>query len=177
MVKMRNFALASVLACAVSTPAIAQSGSDPYPEYGPVAGDYEFRLSGSGGSTKSFDDNTFGGTAAIGWYWTDNIQLSVRQSGGFGLVKDGPDTWNGSSVVAADYVFDLGRWRPFVGAFIGAVYGKDVDFDGVAGGEAGVKWYANPLTFIQGDVSYGPTFTDGFNGGSFEYTLGIGFNF
>ena len=103
--------------------------------------------------------------------------VGARQTIGFGLVDNGSDTWNGSTVLAADYVFDFDRWRPFVGVFVGTVYGKGIDFDGVAGGEAGVKWYANETTFVQASASYGPTFTEGFNGGSFQYTLGMGLNF
>jgi hypothetical protein len=165
------------MVCAIGSQAMAQSAPVHVSEYGPQAGAYEFLLSGSGGSTKSFDSNTLGATGSFGKYMTDNVLLSVRQSVGLGYAVDGPDTWNGSSVGAVDYVFDLGRWRPFVGVFVGAVYGKGVDFDGVAGAEGGVKYYANKTTFIQASASYGPTFTDGFNGGNFQYTLGMGLNF
>ena len=173
MAMVRNVALASAFVVAFGSHAMAQDS----PQYGPSEGDQEFLLSGSGGSTKSFDNNTFGATASYGYYYTDNIMLGARQTLGFGLVKNGTDSWNGSTVINADYVFDLGRWRPFVGVFVGTVYGKGVDFDGIAGGEAGLKWYANETTFVQLAASYGPTFTQGFNGGSFQYTLGMGLNF
>lgn len=177
MERISKLALAAVLACAASTQAVAQSAPNYSPEYGPIAGDSEFFIAGSGGSTKNFDNNTFGGTASYGQYLTDNVLLSGRQSLGFGLVDDGEDSWNGSSVAAIDYVFDLGRFRPFVGVFMGAVYGKGVDFDGVAGAEGGMKWYANETTFVQLSASYGPTFTEGFSDGNFQYTLGMGLNF
>jgi hypothetical protein len=176
---MPKLVLAALFAGAFSTQALAQAESvPPYtPEIGPRAGDYELIISGSGNSSKNFETNTFGSTVSLGWYWTENVQVGFRQSFGFGLVDGGRDIWNGRSVVAVDYVFDFGRWRPFIGAFVGGVYGKDVDDDGVGGLEAGLKWYANESTFIQGSASYGPTFTQGFDNGDFQYTVGVGFNF
>lgn len=177
MAKISKLALATVLACAASTQAVAQSASEYTPEFGPVAGDSEFFIAGSGGSSNDFDSHTFGATASYGEYLTNNVLLSGRQSLGFGLVDDGDDSWNGSTVAAVDYVFDLGRFRPFIGVFAGAVYGKGVDFDGVAGAEGGVKWYANKTTFVQLAASYGPTFSEGFSDGNLQYTLGMGLNF
>ena len=177
MVKISHLALAAAAACVASTSAFAESAPRHSPEYGPMAGDYEFFIAGSGGSSKNFDTNTFGGTASYGQYLTDHVLISGRQSLGVGYVKDGADTWNGSSVLAVDYVFGDGRFRPFLGAFIGAVYGKGVDFDGVAGAEGGLKFYANKTTFVQLSASYGPTFTEGFSDGNFQYTLGMGLNF
>ncbi len=177
MVKLWKLALVGAVASAASGQALAQSAPRHSPEYGPMAGDSEFFIAGSGGSSKNFDNNTFGGTASYGQYFTDNVLLSARQSLGFGFVDNGTDTWNGSSVVGVDYVFGSGRFRPFVGVFVGAVYGKNVDFDGVAGAEGGLKYYANKTTFVQLAASYGPTFTDGFSDGNFQYTLGMGLNF
>ena len=161
MVKLWKLALVGAVASAASGQALAQSAPRHSPEYG----------------SKNFDNNTFGGTASYGQYFTDNVLLSARQSLGFGFVDNGTDTWNGSSVVGVDYVFGSGRFRPFVGVFVGAVYGKNVDFDGVAGAEGGLKYYANKTTFVQLAASYGPTFTDGFSDGNFQYTLGMGLNF
>ena len=175
---MRTLVYGMLLAAAAGSQALAQSANPPYtPEPGPRAGNYEVLLSGSGQSSNNFDTNTLGATGQIGWFWTDNIALGVRQSAGFGLQDDGPDVWNGRSEVFVDYNFDLGRFQPYIGAFIGGVYGKGVDDDGVGGLEGGLKWYANESTFLHGGASYGPTFSEGFDEGVLQYSIGIGFIF
>ncbi len=176
---MKKLLIGSLLVGALSGQAMAQGmETPPYtPNVGPRAGDYEALLSGSGASSNNFDNNTLGVTGSLGYYWTENVLFGFRQSVGFGLEDGGTDTWNGQSVFFADYVFNLGRWRPYLGVFIGGVYGKGVDDDGVAGLQGGIKWYANESTFLHGGAAYGPTFTEGFDEGVLQYTIGVGFNF
>ena len=46
---------------------------------------------------------------------------------------------SGSTRVAVDYNFDMGRWVPYIGANLGYVYG-DVNDTWIAGPEGGVKF-------------------------------------
>ncbi len=177
--KMKQCALGLLLAAATATQAMAQSASTPpyTPQVGPRPGDFELLLTGSGTSTNNFDNNTFGTTGSLGYFLTDSWLAGFRQTLGFGLADDSRDVWNGQSVVFIQYNLNLGRWRPYIGAFIGGVYGKGVEDDGVGGLEGGLKWYANESTFLYGGASYGPTFTEGFDEGVLQYAVGIGFNF
>lgn len=171
--------LAALLVVASASTAMAQSATQPpySPQVGPRAGDYEVTLSGSGSSTNDFDSNTFGATGSFGWFATDMIEPGFRQSFGFSLGDDVTDTWNGQSVVFVDFVFDLGRFRPYAGAFVGGFYGKGVEDDGIYGLEGGLKYYVNEATFVQLGASYGPSFSEAFDQAILNYTLGVGFNF
>jgi len=176
---MKKLVMGLALAACLGSQAMAQSASTPpyTPSVGPRAGDYEFLLSGSGTSTNNLDNNAFGATGSIGYFLTPSWLAGFRQSFGFSIIDDGDDGWAGQSVAFIQYNLNLGRWRPYIGAFVGGIYGKNVDEDGVGGLEGGLKWYANESTFLYGGASYGPTFSEGFDEGVLQYAIGVGFNF
>lgn len=163
---------------------LAQSGSTS--SLGPVQGEREFTLSGTGSSDKDFDSSSIGVSADIGWYRSRELLLGLRQSVNFADIEGQDitdDFWNGSTRGYVNYHFGHTAWRPFVGASLGAVYGDGVNDSGFAGLEAGLKYYVLPKTFIMGRAEYQWFFDDGgdvddqFDKGAWAYTLGLGYNF
>lgn len=144
-------------------------------------GDKEITLSGTGANGNSFDGVTASANGSIGYFFTDNLELSVRQSVSFSDL--GANALNGSTRAAVDFHFDIGALVPFVGANIGYVYGDAVHDTWEAAPEGGVKFFVNSTTFIYGQVEYqfffdqGSNASDAFSDGQFVYTLGIGFRF
>jgi len=152
--------------------------------YGPTEGSHEFTLSGTGASDRGLDNGSFGITGSYGWFLSRDLELAVRQSVNWASVDNGSDRINGSTRGAIDYHFDVtDRFRPFIGASIGAIYGDAVHDTGIIGPEVGVKYYLNPTTFILGQMEYQYMFDDGdeidnnFDNGAFAYTVGLGLNF
>jgi hypothetical protein len=136
------------------------------------AGNWALQLSGSGSNDKDFETGSAGIQFDLGYFLTKELEGGVRQ--GF-TWADGGSTWNANTNVYVDYHFDLDRWQPYVGGFIGYIYGDNVDDAWVAGPEAGVKYFVNATTFINGFMQYNFDLNNGLDSGSFVYGLGIGF--
>jgi hypothetical protein len=188
-VSMLSFAPAIALAQSADGNAGSQQAqaqnrgdSDNAPFRGPVAGTKEMTLSGTGTNDRHFHDGSFGITGSFGYYFNKNVEVGLRQTVSWANVGS-QDSVNGSSRVALDYQFDLGRWRPFVGANIGAIYGKGVNDTGIVGPEVGLKYFVNNTTFIVAQSEYqyhfdsGGELSDNFDHGSFVHTLGMGVDF
>ena len=147
------------------------------------AGDWELTLSGTGSNGPDFDGTSFGVNANIGYFLTKELEVGVRQTIAYSDITGGGDgsNWAGSTRLAVDYHFDMGRWQPYIGANVGYVYG-DVNDSFLAGPEGGIKFFVNSTTFINLAVEYQFFFdsdtddaTDAFSDGQFLYSLGIGF--
>lgn len=144
-------------------------------------GDWELTLSGSGGSDNDFDNNLIGADLSLGYFFTDNIEVALRQGIDIADVEDSDDDFGASTRVAGDFHFDLDRWQPFVGGNIGYLYGDFVNDTWIAGPEAGLKFFVNSTTFIFGMAEYQFFFEDSdevddaFDDGQWVYSLGIGF--
>jgi hypothetical protein len=140
------------------------------------AGNWELTLGGSGASNKSVSQGTFAANGSLGYFLTKDFEVAIRQSVGYADFNNGTQ-WTGSTRVAADYHFDLGNWKPFIGGNLGYVYGGGNDSWEVAP-EAGVKFFLNTTTFIFGMAEYQMLFSQGhhasFEKGSFVYSLGLG---
>ena len=143
------------------------------------AGDWALTLSGSGSNGPDFDGTQFGLNADIGYFMTKEFEVSLRQTIAYSDLVPG-SAWSGSTRVAIDYNFDMGRWVPYIGANVGYVYG-DVNDTWLAGPEGGVKFFVNSSTYVQLGVEYQFFFDQGsdasqaFSDGQFLYSLGIGF--
>jgi hypothetical protein len=147
-------------------------------------GDWELTLSGTGANGPDFDGVTAGAAGSLGYFLADQLELSLRQSvtytdiGGAGGGKG--SAWDGSTRVALDLHFDLGRVQPFVGGNLGYVYGESVNDTWEAAPEAGIKWFLNGTTFVELLAEYQFFFdknsnaSQAFSDGQFVYTLGIG---
>jgi len=136
------------------------------------AGNWSLELSGQGSNDKDFRTGNAAVQFNLGYFVTKELEVGVRQ----GLVwGDGGSAWSGSTAAAADFHFDLDRWQPYVGAFIGYSYGSDTEDAWTAGPEVGVKYFVNSTTFIDANAAYAFDLNNGLDSGSFVYTLGLGF--
>ncbi|WP_372981896.1 hypothetical protein [Marinobacter sediminum] len=167
-------------------PLAAAVQADRHHDYGPESGDREFSLSATGGSDRDFDNSSIGLSGDLGWYLQPNVVVGIRQSANYADIEGesaSDDFWNGSTRGYADYQFGHHRFRPLVGASLGAVYGDAVKDSGFAGLEAGAKYYVLPKTYLLGRAEYQWFFDsssdsdDNFDDGAWVYTVGIGFNF
>ena len=174
---MKRTLLALPVVALMSSTAMAQSLEVPpyHPDPGPYAGWWEMTLAGSGQSTDNFDENTFSAAVSVGYYFTENVIVSLRQFIGFSV--DGVDDWTGQTFAAADYQFDFGRWQPFIGVSFGGEYGKEIDEDFLWGPEVGLKYYVNESAFAFGLAAYQLNTDECCDDGTFNYTLGFGINF
>jgi hypothetical protein len=145
------------------------------------AGDWELTLGGSGSNGPDFNGTTWAVNGGLGYFLTKEFEIGVRQSIAYTDIGVEGGAWNGSTRVALDYHFDLGRWQPYIGGNIGFVYGDGVHDTWEAAPEAGVKFFVNSTTFIQVGVEYQFFFdedsdaSDAFSDGQFIYGLNIGF--
>ena len=152
----------TIFAVSLSTMALA-GAAYAQDNAGPSKGDWETTLSGNGTSNNDFDNHTFSVTGSAGKYLSDHALVGVRQSLNFVDVENGDDQTNFSTRLFADYVFDMGRWRPFVGVNFGGIYGENVNDTFAAGPEIGVKYYADQHTFVYLQGEYQFTFRDADN--------------
>lgn len=139
----------------------------------PQAGDWELTLVGSGTANKDLNQASIGATAGVGYFFTKNAEVQVRQGIGYTDYNFGTQ-WSGSTYGAFDWHFDLDRWQPFIGANIGAGYGTGKP-DWNAGLEGGVKYYVHRHAFVFGQAAYEFSLEDSDNSG-FIFSLGIGTN-
>ncbi len=172
------------LASAFTASAQYQTDTSPrYSSFGPDAGDWELTLSGNGTSNKDFDNSLGGVNLSLGYFLSDNLELSVRQAMSYSNGSGGGAEYDGSTFVALDYHFGVDRLRPFVGINAGGLYGDTTSDTWAAGLEAGLKFYVQPKTFLFALVNYAWTFddsdgvTDNFDDGAIIWSLGVGYNF
>lgn len=143
-------------------------------------GDKDLTLEGSGASDKDLDNTAFSLEANLGYFFTDNLEGSIRQGLGFTDVPGSDNDWYAATRVALDYHWDMGRWWPFLGANLGYIYGDQVRNTWVASPEGGVKYFMNETTYVLGLIEYefffrdSDNISDAFQDGRFVYILGLG---
>ena len=154
-----------------------------------VENPWELTLGGGATNGNDFDGLSGDVRGSIGYFFTENLELSVRQSvqyNDIGTAAGDGSAWNASTRVAFDIHFplgDRGHIVPFIGANIGYVYGESVKDTFAAAPEAGVKIFLNSTTFVfvQGEYQFffedSDNADDAFDEGAFVYSLGIGFRF
>src|SRR5688500_10637881 len=125
----------TALACFLTASAQAQ----------PKANDWEFTLGGSGYADNEFDTGAFNLGGSVGYFYTDNWEIGVRQIIGF---SSSGERWRGSTRLATDYHFHFDKFVPFIGLNFGYVYGDDFDDTWAAAPEVGLKYYVHENTFI-----------------------------
>ena len=95
-------------------------------------GDWEMTLTGSGGSDRDLDTTAFGARGSLGYFFSDQLEVGVRQALAVADTED-DSSWNGSTRAFLDYRFDLDRWQPFVGVSAGydfnRNFGVSLNFD------------------------------------------------
>jgi len=139
------------------------------------AGNYSLELFGTGGNDQDFESGTVSVGGELGYFLSKEMQLGLRQALAWADAQGGDSIWNGDTRIFLNYHFDMDRWQPYLGAFIGYVYGDTVDDFWVAGPEAGVKYFVNSTTYIDVNASYGFNLDEGIDDGAFFYGLAIGF--
>jgi hypothetical protein len=144
------------------------------------AGNWELTLGGSGSSNKGVTQGSFAFNGSLGYFFTKDLEVALRQSLGYTDFNQGT-TITASTRAAIDYHFDLGNWKPFIGANGGYSYGTNgVEDTWEVAPEGGVKFFVNSTTFIYGMVEYQIFFHHGngsFDKGAFVYSLGLGVAF
>ncbi len=149
---------------------------------GPLEGEKSFTIAGSGSNDKDFDNGAYGVTAELGYFLTDAWQAGIRQSVNGFAGDEAKNSWNGATRGFVEYNFLDGKYRPYLGANLGGIYGEEVSNTGTAGLEAGLKLYVLEKTYINFGVEYAFLFndTDDFqnksNNGIYLYNIGVGFN-
>jgi hypothetical protein len=176
--KMKKQLLAFPL-LALSAVVLAQeSGNMPPYTYdpGPVAGNWESTLTGTGQSDDDFDNSNFGLTGSLGYYFNKNFIVTFKQ--GVGANETGDSTLvNGRSVLQAAYQWDLAKWQPYLGINVGGIYGAGIEDNAIVGPEGGIKYFVNESTFIFGSIAYEVPVDECCKDGIVPYSLGIGFDF
>lgn len=151
--------------------------------WGARAGDWELTLGGGGGSNKDLDNSLGGIDFSLGYFLSDSLSLSLRQSANYSNSNTGGGEFDGASFLALDYHFGHNRLQPFIGVNAGRAYGDNTNETWVAGLETGLKLYVKPQTFVFALVNYAWAFEDSdnvddsFEDGSILWTVGVGFNF
>ncbi|MFN2349912.1 MAG: hypothetical protein ABR558_10135 [Thioalkalivibrio sp.] len=179
--------MAAITLALIGTLPVAAFAQDiPKSNYGPVAGDRELSISGTGTNDRKFDNGSFGLVGDYGWYRSDNMVFGIRQSVNYATIKGESvknDFWNGSTRGYATHHFGTTQLRPFVGGSLGFIYGDGVKDTGFAGLETGVKYYVLPKTYLLGRADYQWFFDnsndadDSFKDGAWALTVGMGYNF
>jgi hypothetical protein len=166
---LRKFYLVPVLAllALLAIPTLAQAQFE--------AGNWSLELSGSGGNDKDFESGNLAVNAELGYFTSKEFEIGIRQGISWADTTFSSSVWNGSTVIFADYHFDMDRWQPYIGANIGYLYGDSTADTWVAGPEGGVKYFVNSTTFIDARITYEFSLQDGIDEGAFGYGLGIGF--
>ena len=146
------------------------------------AHDWEFTLAAAATNDKNFDDFGLGGSASIGYFLTDNLELSLRETASYTSIG-GTSATTSDTQLAGDFHVALGgggRIQPFVGGNVGYNY-TDFSTDVFeAGPEVGAKFFVNNTTFIFALAEYEIAFSGGGSSSDdnqFEYRIGIGFRF
>jgi hypothetical protein len=168
----------AAMALVMSLPAVAKAD--------PPAQPYEITLGLGASHGPDLDGFNASGNVSIGYFVTNDLELSVRQTLQYtdvGTTGGGGSAWDGSTRLALDWHFtmgDKGQIRPFIGANIGYVYGETVNDTFEAAPEADVKVMIGANAFIYIMVEYQFFFdqgsdTDTFSDGQFLYSAGVGF--
>jgi hypothetical protein len=143
-------------------------------------GAWTLTFGGSGASNKDFESNAMSLNAGLGYFFTDNAAIVLRQE--VNVTDTANDrAWSGSTRVACDYHFGKGTFRPYLGANIGGLYGDGVKEQFIAGPELGLKAFLTPKAFVYVNAEYQFLFSnsdqidDNYRDGRFVYSLGLGY--
>jgi hypothetical protein len=147
----------------------------------PQAGDWEFTLGGSGTADNEFETGGFVLNGSVGYFLNPNFEVGLRQGVGFAGFSEASEEWSGSTRVAADWHFLLGKFVPFIGANIGIDYNEHDNSWNLAP-EVGFKYYVHEKTFLFALGEYRwfwdkiSDVDNNADDGRFALTVGIGFN-
>lgn len=161
----------------------------PAMSYGQLArGPWEIEFSGTGANGPNFNGFTAAGNATVGYFFTDALELSLKQSAAYSDFAG--VGWSGSTRAAIDLnvpLGDDGEFVPYIGVNGGYVYGNNGLHNWEAAPEAGLKIFVNSTTFIFVSAEYqfsvdqhsdnGSTLSNQIRKGEFVYGAGVGWRF
>ena len=153
--------------------------------YGYDSGDSEFTMTGSGSNDEDFDNMSLNVQGTLGYFTTEYLELFLRQDFGYSDVSRGDDVWTAATRIGFDIVFDLSRYKPFIGANAGYAYGDDkvIEDQFIAGPELGLKYFATRDAYLYGLMEWQFLFEkvkdadEKFDDGRYVYSIGVGFKF
>lgn len=158
----------------------AQTADDQYDYKG---GDKEFTFVGGGNSGSDFEGNIVSLEGRLGYFFSEYFAFNIRQACSYMDFVNAGNGWTASTRLGLDVNFDFNRFKPFLGASFGGVYGDYITERFIAGPEVGFKYFVNSTTYFLTLVEYQFLFDDvdeaddHFDDGSYEYTFGLGFRF
>jgi len=156
---------------------------------------WEVALGGTGSNDDTWDVGGASATVNVGYYFTEMVELVVRQSASYSDdlpvagTTDTESVWNFQTRVALDLHFPIGCFVPYVGVNVGYLYGdSDAPDDTLAGGvEGGAKIYVQPDAFLQAHIEWeffedrqqalDNSFRENFDDGAIFYFIGFGLRF
>jgi hypothetical protein len=112
-------------------------------------GDQEIQVSAGLFTANGSDTGTANGELSWGKFMTDQWQYGVLQSINYEFIERADDIWTASTVGFINYHFrtEHEKFKPFAGAFIGAVYNED-DAEGTIGPALGFKYFLSDNTYL-----------------------------
>lgn len=137
-------------------------------------GDWQFGLSGTGGSDKDLKNTTFGANVEVSKFLSNDFEVGARQMLAYN------DGFSGATQIFGDFNFRLGekcKFVPFAGVNLGYDYGLNTNDHFSVGPEVGLRYFVNDTTFLYGRAAYDFNLNEGVDHGAFEYGIGIGFRF
>jgi len=146
----------------------------------PVGGDNEVQLSGGAFHRQGSDSGAFNADLSYGYFLTPGWELGLRQGVNYNFIDNGRDFWTATTTPFIQYNLQLGRFVPYVGGSIGAVY-NDRDFTGVIGPNTGLKVFFDDQTFLNVGYRYEFFFSrfkdidNNTNRGNHIGNIGVGF--
>jgi hypothetical protein len=170
-----------LLGCLVPTVRAQMMPVDVVPDLTP--GIHEFTIGGGGVANKALDNSLGGLSFSIGRYNSSTFETVIRQTVNYSNPNTSHSVWNGSTRLAFDQHFGVGRVRPYLGVNLGGVYGEGVSDAWAAGFEGGIKIavQARTFLFVQADYAWlsndSDDIDDAFESGQFSWNIGIGFHF
>jgi hypothetical protein len=136
----------------VADRAVSAGGDADPDEDGPESRDWEASIDGSGRWTRGngdVEDSHYALSASLQYYLTENIEPGLRQTVEWVNPRDESSLLTGSTRIAIDVNFPMGKVRPFVGGSFGLAYGDGIDgTDNLLAPEAGIKFYIGERTFL-----------------------------
>ncbi len=100
-----------------------------------------------------FSGGAIGTGFGLGYFFTKDFELGGRETFNYSSFPNGTN-WLSTTRATADYHFDLGNLRPFVGAQTGIVHGLHATTSFEIGPEVGVKYDLSSSTFAYGIFEY-----------------------
>jgi len=147
-------------------------------------GDKDIMLSGGFFHSQGSETGTATLDLAFGYYTSECFEIGIRQTLNYIFIDDEDDVWSASTHPFINYYFtgmSKDTFRPFIGAFAGAVYNED-DATGSIGPAAGFKSFMGENAYLLCQYRYEWYFNDlevadvtDTSDGNHVVTLGIGF--